>query len=174
MAVGCLVGASIAGFIDDIKLANAARKGTRSDIDFAKYGRDLLGGCVVGALFAGFGAVVDAIAGSAAAGVSVFWSGSGAEAAAAEWAAANGAKTLGMSALGQAVDTVTRGWAYNLARPLWQYASRKAAQGAAGDVHVFQGASGVNVDSIWAQTEWKALLENTNVGRIIFHIVGAG
>jgi RHS repeat-associated protein len=57
MAVGCLVGASVAGLIDDIKLANAARKGRQSDVDFAKYGKDLIGGCVAGAVFAGVAAV---------------------------------------------------------------------------------------------------------------------
>ncbi len=173
MAVGCLVGASIAGLIDDVKLANAARKGVRSDIDFAKYGRDLLGGCVAGAVFAGIGAVGDAIIYGSGTTI-VFWSGPGAEAAATEWALANGAKTIGMTALGQAIKTATEGWAWELERPLWAALARKTAQAAVGDVPVFQSAGGVYINSIWATVEWRVLQWSPTVTSIIAHIVDGG
>ncbi len=45
------------------------------------------------------------------------------------------------------------------------------AQSAQGTVHAFQIAAGVSTDSIWAGTEYPALVENPNVDQIIYHIV---
>jgi hypothetical protein len=38
-------------------------------------------------------------------------------------------------------------------------------------VHVFQEAEGVSIRSIWAQTEYPALIRNPNVTSIIYHVV---
>jgi hypothetical protein len=69
MLVGCLVGATFSALVDDIKLANAARKGVQSDIGFAKYGEDILGGCVVGAVISGLTAMVGVVGGWALGGL---------------------------------------------------------------------------------------------------------
>jgi RHS repeat-associated protein len=63
MAVGCLVGATFAGLADDIKLANATRKGTRSDVGFGKFFGDIAKGCVEGAVVSAVFAVVEVMAG---------------------------------------------------------------------------------------------------------------
>ena len=88
----------------------------------------------------------------------VFYSGGRqAQLAAEDWANANGAITLELPA-----DT-----------PYGQVkaASKAFAQGAAGEVNVFQSASGVRLQSIWATTEYPALVENPNVTGIRFHVV---
>lgn len=104
---------------------------------------------------------------------SAFWSGGDAARAAAEdWAAANGGATLEMTAEGQATEAATQGadWLTE-ARPAWVSASRNFANSAAGDVHVFQSGV-VSTQSVWATTEYPALMANPNVARIIYHGVG--
>lgn len=59
---GCLVGATIAGFIDDVKLANAERKG-REGPSFGQFVGDIVKGCVAGAVIATVGIVADVFAG---------------------------------------------------------------------------------------------------------------
>jgi RHS repeat-associated protein len=175
-ATGCVVGATVAGFIDDIKLMNAARKGRPPDVDEQKYSSDLIRGCVVGAIFGVAGALVAAVfvMGAGAEGAAVFWSGPGAEAAATEWAAANAARTVGMTATGLIVKALTDGIPWVIARPLWVAASKAFAESASGDANVFQSAAGISIDSIWAEVEWPALLDNPYIGKIVFHIVGGG
>ena len=62
IAAGCLVGATIAGFVDDIKLANAERKG-RQGPSFGQFVGDIVKGCVTGAVIAAV-AVVAEVAGA--------------------------------------------------------------------------------------------------------------
>jgi RHS repeat-associated protein len=103
----------------------------------------------------------------------VFWSGGAtAKNAASAWARANNAVTLDMTAEGRAVEAATSKMEWSDARPLWESASRQFAQEASGDVHVFQNAAGVSINSIWAQIEYRALKENPNVTNIIYHVVG--
>jgi hypothetical protein len=52
---------------------------------------------------------------------------------------------------------------------LWQALSVRWAQGASGEVHVFQRAEGVFVNSFWAKWEYPTLTENDNVASIIYH-----
>jgi hypothetical protein len=52
-----------------------------------------------------------------------------------------------------------------------QGASLSFAQSAAGNVTVFQSASFVPVNSIWATTEFPALLANPNVTGITYNIL---
>jgi RHS repeat-associated protein len=104
----------------------------------------------------------------------VFYSGEGAQAAATAFAEENGGVTLGMTAEGQATAQATENLPWEEARPLWVRASQQFAESAEGIVHVFQSAAGVRIDSIWAETEWGALLDNPDVQQIVFHIVGGG
>lgn len=107
------------------------------------------------------------------ASTSVFWSGGDAARAAAEnWAAANGGTTLEMTVQGQATQAAMQGadWLTE-ARPAWVSASSNFANSAYGDVHVFQGGV-ISTQSVWATTEYPALMANPNVTRIIYHGVG--
>jgi RHS repeat-associated protein len=104
---------------------------------------------------------------------SVFWSGSDAARGAAEnWAAANGGTTLEMSAGGQATEAATQGadWLTE-ARPAWVNASSNFANSASGEVQVFQGPL-ISTQSVWATTEYPALMANPNVTGVIYHGVG--
>ena len=104
----------------------------------------------------------------------VFWSGGdAARDAAAAWAKANGATTLEMTQTGQELDQTTKGLDWlTQGRPAWADASRNFAQGAAGDVHVFQsGSRGVSLQSIWRDTEYPTLMQNNNVNNIIYHVI---
>jgi hypothetical protein len=102
----------------------------------------------------------------------VFWSGgAAAEDAAEAWARLNRGSTLGMTepAMNLANETRELDW-YLEARPRWQAASRGFALGASGDVHVFQSARGISLESIW-RDEFYALLRNPSVNRIVYHVV---
>jgi len=104
----------------------------------------------------------------------VFWSGGdAARDAAATWAKANGATTLEMTQAGQQLTQTTKGLDWlTQARPAWVDASRSFAEGAVGDVHVFQsGARGVSLQSIWRDTEFPTLMQNNNVNNIFYHVI---
>ena len=60
IAVGCLVGATIAGLVDDIKLVNAQRKG-RAGPSFGQFLGDIVQGCVTGAVVAVVAVVAEAV-----------------------------------------------------------------------------------------------------------------
>lgn len=47
--------------------------------------------------------------------------------------------------------------------------SSNFARGATGTVDVFQNANGVRISSIWAQTEYKLLIQNNR--NIIYHTI---
>jgi RHS repeat-associated protein len=128
--------------------------------------------------------IMDAGAGIAAAGrglaaralaeqatTRVFWAGSAAKQAATEFALANGGETITMTAGGQATELLTKGMDYLTGRPFWAAASRDFAANASGVVHVFQSAEGVRLDSIWATDEYKALMFNPRVTKVVYHIV---
>jgi hypothetical protein len=102
----------------------------------------------------------------------VFWSGKGTEAAAEEFAKTHGGVTLGMTAEGQAVARAAKDLPYATeGRALWAAASKKFAETASGEVHMFRAESGVKPDSIWATVEYKALLSNKQVTNIVYHVV---
>jgi RHS repeat-associated protein len=103
----------------------------------------------------------------------VFWTGGeAAKNAATEWAAANGGVTLEMTAEGQTVGAATQGLDWlTQARPMWIQASTDFANGAIGEVHVFQGAS-ISLQSAWATAEYPALIGNPYVTNIVVHGVG--
>lgn len=102
--------------------------------------------------------------------VSAFWSGGEqAEFAARSWAAANGGVTLEMTEAGQAVARQTADMAWKEAKPPWDEASARFAEGTTGVVHVFQSDS-VRLASAWAQAEYPALVRNGV--RIMFHGIG--
>jgi len=62
VAAGCLIGATIAGFVDDIKLANAARKG-RQGPTFGQFVGDIVKGCVAGAVIVAVAVVAEVVGG---------------------------------------------------------------------------------------------------------------
>jgi hypothetical protein len=103
--------------------------------------------------------------------IRVFWAGPGAEEAANAWAEANNATTLGMTEVGQRVSAAAEGLAPEVARLQWIPPSRDFAAGAVGEVHVFLSSAGVYLDSIWATVEYEALMANTSVTQIIYHVV---
>jgi RHS repeat-associated protein len=105
-------------------------------------------------------------------GSRVFWSGSQAAGeAATSFAQTNGATTLEMTATGQALTraTATAGW--EATQGAWLAASRSFAEGAAGDVTVFQAATGVRVGGMWAVQEYPILIGNASVTGINYMIV---
>jgi hypothetical protein len=77
-----------------------------------------------------------------------------------------------MTAEGQSVDAATQGldW-FSQARPMWVNASESFANSASGDVVVFQGPS-VGLNSVWATTEYPALMANPSVTSITYMGVG--
>lgn len=102
----------------------------------------------------------------------MFWSGSAdARSAAEDWATSYGGQTLEMTARGQELAASNLEWTE--AKPLWEAASEEFASGASGDVHVFQAAEGVRVESMWAKIEYPILSQNPAVN-IIYHTVGGG
>lgn len=106
----------------------------------------------------------------AAGGARVFWSGSAeARQAAAGWATSHGGQTLEMTARGRELAASNLEW--TAAKPLWEAASREFASGASGDVHVFQAAEGVRLDSMWAKIEFPILRQNPAVN-LIYHVIG--
>ena len=101
-----------------------------------------------------------------------FWSGgSPARTAADRWAGANAGTTLEMSSAGRNLTRMTRGMSWQQARPLWVAESRNLAASASGEVHVFQSATGVSTNSIWATVEYPRLMSNPNVTNIVGHVV---
>jgi RHS repeat-associated protein len=104
----------------------------------------------------------------------VFWSGGdAARDAAATWAKANGATTLEMTQAGQQLAQTTKGLDWlTQARPMWVDTSRSFAEGAVGDVHVFQsGTRGVSLESIWREVEYPTIMQNNNVNNIFYHVI---
>lgn len=102
----------------------------------------------------------------------VFWSGSQAAGdAATTFAQANGATTLEMTATGQALTSATEAAGFDAVLGSWTAASRAFAQGASGEVTVFQASTGVRVGSMFATQEYPALVANQAVTGIRFVMV---
>ena len=59
----------------------------------------------------------------------------------------------------------------NATRAEAQSASTSFAQSASGNVHVFQPAASAPINSIWAQHEFPALMQNPNVSSITYQII---
>nr|WP_221262318.1 DUF6531 domain-containing protein [Rhodanobacter sp. ANJX3] len=116
---------------------------------------------------------LSAVASKSVAPARVFWSGGkAAQDAAEQWAAANGGNTLEMTAEGQATEAATTGLDWlTQARPMWVNASQNFAKSASGEINVFQG-SYISTQSVWATTEYPALMANPNVTGIVYHGVG--
>jgi RHS repeat-associated protein len=103
----------------------------------------------------------------------VFWTGGdAAKSAATKFATENGGTTIGMTREGQALEAATQDMPWSKAQPLWNAASERFGAGASGDVHVFINLARANPESIWANTELPALVDNPNVGDVIFHLLG--
>ncbi|HVZ89198.1 MAG TPA: RHS repeat-associated core domain-containing protein [Polyangia bacterium] len=107
-------------------------------------------------------------------GVRVFWSGgtSYAGAAAARWAAANGAATLEMTLAGRALTVAKNVFGYRLVKPMLDLASARFAATALGDVHFFMSTSlGISSSSTFLRLELPALLGNPAVQNIGLHLL---
>lgn len=174
--VACAVGAAINAVADWIGNSLAGRKTTVGDLV-----KSAAVGCVIGALVTIVGPFVGDIlfgaeggAGAAATAARVFWSGRGAQAAAEEWATANGARAIGQTAVGQLLEDMGKAYGSRAIEPAWEIVSRGFARAAAGEVNVFIGPStrAAGEVSIWAGTEFPTLLDNPAVTRIIFHYIG--
>ncbi len=101
----------------------------------------------------------------------VFWSGGRiAEGAAQNFANANNGIILGDTSAGQTLAETTQGIPWAQAKPQWVQLSQNFASTASGDVHVFQSARGLYLESIW-RDEYQVLINNPNVNRIIYHVV---
>jgi len=108
------------------------------------------------------------------AGVRVFWNGgtSYAGAAAARWAAANGAKTIGMTPVGKVLQLAENIFGYKLIAPFWDIASTRFAATALGDVHFFYSASiEIRSASVFLRLELPAILENPGVANMGIHLL---
>jgi peptidoglycan hydrolase-like protein with peptidoglycan-binding domain len=103
----------------------------------------------------------------------VFWSGEDTAKNAAEtFAKNNGATTLEMTQQGMELSAKTNNMPWSQAKPLWKEASLEFANGAKGEVNVFQIAEkGVKIESVWATTEYKALILNQNVSKINYNVI---
>ena len=98
----------------------------------------------------------------------VFWSGGGiAKNAAAEFAAANGMKTLEMTTSGSIMNTISPYLPRSMSSPIWDTLSKNFAKGATGEINVFQNAAGVSIESTWKRIEYQ-ILQDSN---IIYHVV---
>jgi hypothetical protein len=133
----------------------------------------IVGGVVGGGIAAG-GAGTGASSGSTGIGnLRVFWTGGEeAKSAATSFATENGGETLNMTAEGRALEAATQGIPLAKAQSLLNAASQIFAEGASGEAHVFINLLGANPESIWANTELPALVKNSNVADVIFHLLG--
>lgn len=92
-------------------------------------------------------------------GSRVFWSGGqAAKNAAADYALANGSKTLEMTAVGRALERIPRGpIADRISKPLWDLASAGFAATARGEAHVFIGSEFRGGASVFGRIEGPIL-----------------
>lgn len=88
---------------------------------------------------------------------SVFWSGSGTQAAANAFAATNNGIMVRLGSDASLAEA--------------QAASLELAANASGNVVVFQSVEGTAVNSVWAQTEYPALMANPNVTGITYNVI---
>ena len=104
----------------------------------------------------------------------VFYSGGDeAKAAASDFAAKNNGTIIDNTKLGIETSQQAEDMKWSDARPLWQAASKKFAETASGDVHVFiYGPKFTGLDSVFMDTELPTLLLNPNISSITIHIFG--
>lgn len=109
-----------------------------------------------------------AVGGAKLASNRVFWSGGEiAKNSAAEFAVANGMKTLEMTTMGSIMNTISPHLPRSITAPIWDILSANFARGATGTINVFQNAAGVGINSTWARIEYE-ILKDSN---IIYHVV---
>lgn len=78
-------------------------------------------------------------------------------------------KTLEMTRAGGDLTNLTKGMSWAEREPMWHRLSSQFAKGAKGDVHVFQNAGGISVNSTWGTIEYPIL--KGNKANIIYHII---
>jgi hypothetical protein len=111
------------------------------------------------------GGTTEAVAGS-----SVFWSGGNvAKSAAAEFASANGLKTLEMTTKGSIMNAVSPYLPRAVSNPIWNSLSTNFAKGAAGEANFFTTVAGPRATSIWSTVE-QPILQSNSVN-IITHTI---
>ncbi|MGI8792044.1 MAG: hypothetical protein ACR2H3_02520 [Acidimicrobiales bacterium] len=106
-------------------------------------------------------------------GTRVFWSGGqAAKQAAADYAVANGSKTLEMTAIGRMLERIPRGAvADRISKPLWDLASAGFAATARGEANVFIGSEFRGGASIFGRIEGPIL--NIKGNPILQHLEDA-
>jgi hypothetical protein len=92
----------------------------------------------------------------------VFWSGGTAKTAAAEFAKANGMKTLEMTTSGRIMDAVSPYLPRSISSKIWERLSTNFAKGATGEAHLFTTPVGPRPGSIWLNVE-KPILDYNGV-----------
>lgn len=118
------------------------------------------------------GSAAAKVEGAAATGGRVFWSGGGnpaVEAAAREFATANGLTTLEMTRAGQNLISLTKDLPWAQAAPMWQRMSAVFAKGSSGTIHVFQNAEKIGAKSVWGTVEYPIIKEKGL--DIIYHLI---
>ena len=104
--------------------------------------------------------------GNAATNGRVFWSGGNiAKSAAANFAKANGMKTLEMTTAGRLMNSASPYLPRTITNPIWDRLSSNFAKGAAGEVNFFTTAAGPRATSIWLQVE-KPILQSKGINII--------
>jgi RHS repeat-associated protein len=96
----------------------------------------------------------------------VFWSGGNvAKNAAAEFAGANGMKTLEMTTAGKLMNSVSPYLPRTITNPIWNNLSSNFARGAAGEVNFFTTVVGPRATSIWLKVE-RPILQSKGINII--------
>ncbi len=132
------------------------------------FGGDALATQIASRLF-GAGIVANASANTVrASSGKVFWSGPGAQKAAATFAKATGAVTLEMTLKGKSLSFIGKFVSQEIMAPLWSKASISFAKGAQGAVDVFHSSRGIKVRGDWRK-EYGVLKEQGN--GINYHLV---
>jgi hypothetical protein len=153
--------------INGYKASGAIGKDFVTDVAF-----DTIATFGVGAVASGTKSLAGAVVNHAFGGQAprVFWSGgelakNGAE----SLARSMGGKTLEMTPVGKALESVTNPSTFPYLKPLWEAASAQFARGATCEVNAVQAASGVRLQSVWTTVEYPILKEKG--ASIIFHTV---
>jgi hypothetical protein len=98
----------------------------------------------------------------------VFWSGGDfAKNAAAEFAKANGLRTLEMTMTGRIMNSISPFVPRSISNPIWKNMSKRFASSTSSKAHFFTTSSGPRATSIWLSVE-KPILEKNGVN-IITH-----
>jgi hypothetical protein len=90
--------------------------------------------------------------------------------AATEFATRNGMTTINMTRAGRNLEKLTNGLPDDVSRSMWERLSAQFAKGAKGEVHVFENANKLDINSTWGKTEYPILMKSKDI-KIINHIV---